>query len=88
MRVDQLPVRVSKRDRMLIEWVAKAKVGDTLPEPWSYARSPLESVIRNLAILGVIERPGPDDTWASMAPRASAAARSWLEAHPADADSG
>lgn len=82
MRVDQLPVRVSPKDRLLVEWVAQAKVGDPLPAPYCYASSPLESVIRNLAILGVIPRPGPDQTWASMAVAASAAAQVWLEAHP------
>ncbi len=82
MRVDPMAVRVTPRDRLLIEWVAGAKVGDPLPEPWSYARSPLESVIRNLAILGVIERAGPDDTWASMAPKATTCAQAWLDAHP------
>ncbi len=45
MRVDHV-APVTPRDRMLVEWVAQAKVGDALPPPWSYARSPLESVVR------------------------------------------
>lgn len=82
MRVDHVPP-VTPRDRMLIEWVAQAKVGDPLPEPWSYARSPLESVVRTLAMLGVIGRPDPDASWAAIAQEASAAARTWLEHNPA-----
>jgi len=83
VRVDG-PVAISVRDRMLVEWVAQAKVGGTLPAPYCYASSPLESVIRNLAILGVIKRPKRDQTWASLAVEASAAAQAWLERHPAD----
>ena len=45
MRVDHV-APVTPRDRMLVERVAQAKVGDALPPPWSYARSPLESVVR------------------------------------------
>ncbi len=82
VHVDRLAARVSPRDRLLVEWVAQAKVGDPLPAPYCYASRPLESVIRNLAILGVIARPGPDQTWASMAGEATAAARIWLQAHP------
>jgi len=85
VRVDHIPP-VTPRDRMLVEWVAQAKVGDALPAPWSYARSPLESVVRTLAILGVIERPAPGADWAAVAREASAAAQGWLERHPADAD--
>jgi hypothetical protein len=88
MRVDQLRAPIAPRDRRLVEWVAQAKVGDALPPPYCYASSPLESVIRNLAILGVIERPGRDETWASMAVSASASAQAWLEAHPAEDDAG
>lgn len=76
---------MTPRDRMLIEWVAQAEVGDPLPEPWSYARSPLESVVRSLAMLGVIGRPDPSASWADIAREASAAAQAWLEQHPADA---
>lgn len=84
MRVDHVPP-VTPRDRMLIEWVAQAQVGDPLPEPWSYARSPLESVVRSLAMLGVIGRPDPAASWADIAREASAAAQAWLDAHPPDA---
>src|SRR4051812_2443037 len=84
MRVDHVPP-VTPRDRMLVEWVAEAKVGDALPAPWSYASRPLESVVRTLAMLGVIERPAPGEDWASIARGASAAAQVWLEQHPADA---
>jgi hypothetical protein len=75
------PVRL--RDRLLVEWVAQAKVGDPLPEPFSYARNPLESIIRNLVILGVIKPPAPDARLAAVAQEASAAARAWLDEHPA-----
>lgn len=84
VRVDHVPP-VTPRDRMLVEWVAQAKVGDPLPTPWSYASRPLESVVRTLAIIGVIDRPAPDADWASIARGASAAAQQWLEQHPADA---
>src|SRR4051812_30552780 len=66
VKVDHIPP-VTPRDRMLVEWVAQAKVGDALPAPWSYARRPLESVVRTLAMLGVVERPDPDADWASIA---------------------
>lgn len=81
MRIDRRPP-VTPRDRMLVEWVAQAKVGDPLPEPWSYARSPLESVVRTLAMLGVIGRPEPGASWAALAREASVAAQAWLAAHP------
>ena len=70
---------------MLVEWVAQAKVGDALPAPWSYASRPLESVVRTLAMLGVIGRPEPGADWAAIARDASAAAQTWLERHPPDA---
>lgn len=50
--------KVSLADRHLVEWVARAKVGDPFPEPWSWASNPIESIIRTLVGLGVIERPG------------------------------
>ena len=43
VRVDG-PVAISVRDRLLVEWVAQAKVGDPRPAPYCYASSPLESV--------------------------------------------
>jgi hypothetical protein len=76
------PPPVSLRDRLLVEWVAQAKVGDPLPPPWSQSRSPLQAIIRTLILLGVVERPDPDASLATIARDASAAARSWLEAHP------
>jgi hypothetical protein len=78
----EAPAPISVRDRLLIEWVAQAKVGDPLPPPWSDSRSPLRSVVRTLMLLGVIEAPDPDTPLATVARDASAAARVWLEAHP------
>ena len=77
------PAPISVRDRLLIEWVAQAKVGDPLPPPWSDSRSPLQAVVRTLILLGVIDRPEPDTSLATIARDASAAARAWLEANPA-----
>jgi len=73
---------VSAKDRHLVEWVAAAKVGDAIPAPWSYARSPLESMVRTLAGLGVIESAPQDSNWAALARTAGPAARAWLEQHP------
>jgi hypothetical protein len=81
VEIPEPPVRL--RDRLLVEWVAQAKVGDPFPEPFSYARNPLESIIRNLVILGVIKPPAPDAGLAAVAQEASAAARAWLDEHPA-----
>ncbi len=39
--------------------------GPVAISPYCYAGSPLECVIRNLPILGVIKRPERDQTWAS-----------------------
>jgi hypothetical protein len=75
--------RVSGTERRLVEWVAQAKVGDALPEPWSGAYDPLESIIRTLADLGVIARAAPDADRAAIAREASVAARAWLDEHPA-----
>lgn len=74
-------VRLS--DRLLVEWVAEAKVGDPFPEPWSNASNPRESVIRTLVQLGVIAPPDPEQSMAAVAAQASVAARAWLERHPA-----
>ena len=73
---------VSLRDRHLVEWVAQAKVGDKFPEPWSWASDPIESIIRTLVELGVIEKPAPDVDLAVVAQQASVAAKAWLEANP------
>jgi hypothetical protein len=75
-------LEVSGTQRRLVQWVAQAKVGDPLPEPWSGAYSPLESIIRTLAQLGVIARPAPDADLAAIARDASVAARAWLDEHP------
>ena len=59
IRIDHV-ARVTPRDRLLVEWVAQAKVGDELPPPWSYSRTPLYSVVRTLMLIGVIGKPDPD----------------------------
>lgn len=77
------PLRLSIRDRALVEWVAHASVGDPIPEPWSYASQPLVSIIRTLQLHGVIDKPAPDAPLAQVAREASASARAWLDEHPA-----
>ncbi|HVF78566.1 MAG TPA: hypothetical protein VNA28_09730 [Solirubrobacteraceae bacterium] len=79
--MDEAP-RVPLRDRLLVEWVANAKVGDPFPEPWSNAMNPRESIIRTLVMLRVIPLPAPDANMAAVAQEASVAARAWLEQHP------
>jgi hypothetical protein len=81
VRVDG-PAPIGVRDRLLVEWVAQAKVGDALPPPWSYSRTPLQSVVRTLMLIGVIGRPDPGKPLAQVAQEASVAARAWLEANP------
>lgn len=81
VRVDG-PAPIGVRDRLLVEWVAQAKVGDALPPPWSYSRTPLYSVVRTLMSIGVIGKPHPDKPLAEVAQEASVAARAWLEANP------
>jgi hypothetical protein len=76
------PGRVRPAERRLVEWVAQASVGDPFPEPWCDAHDPLESILRTLVQLGVIERPAPDAAPASVAREASARARLWLERNP------
>ncbi len=78
----QLPREVSAKDRHLVEWVAQASLGDRLPEPWSYASRPLESIVRTLAALGVIERAPQGSDWAAIAREAGPKAREWLERNP------
>jgi len=73
---------VPLRDRLLVEWVASAKVGDPFPEPWSNAMNPRESIIRTLVMLGIIRLPPPDADMAAIAEEASVAARAWLERNP------
>jgi hypothetical protein len=79
---------VSLSDRHLVEWVAQAKVGDPFPEPWKWASEPIESIIRTLVGLGVIERPAPDVDLATVAQDAAVAARAWLKTHPPAPPSG
>ena len=74
------PIRLT--DWLLVDWVAHAKPGDPFPEPWSHAHSPLQSMVRQLVELGVIEPPAPDAPVAEIASAATAAASSWLEQHP------
>ncbi|MGI8731629.1 MAG: hypothetical protein ACR2LK_16875 [Solirubrobacteraceae bacterium] len=76
------PGEVSVGDRRLVEWVAQASVGDPFPEPFSWARDPLQSMILTLIGLGVMEKPAPGTDWAQVAGEASAAARVWLEENP------
>ena len=76
------PPRVLLSERLLVEWVATAKVGDPFPEPWSNARDPRESILRTLVQLGVIAPPARDAAMAQVAQQAGAAARAWLERHP------
>jgi len=73
---------VSLSDRHLVEWVANAKIGDGFPEPWKWASDPIESIIRTLVGLGVIEKPAPDADLGAVATEAGVAARVWLEANP------
>ncbi len=79
---------VSLSDRYLVEWVAQAKVGDQFPEPWKWASDPIESIIRSLVELGVIEKPAPDADLATVAKEAGVCARAWLEANPPAPPSG
>jgi hypothetical protein len=66
-----------------VEWVADASPGDRVPEPWRWARSPTRSVILTLVDLGVIKPPKLGTALSVVVSEASAAARAWLEAHPA-----
>ena len=79
---------MSLSDRYLVEWVAQAKVGDAFPEPWKWASDPIESIIRTLVGLGVIEKPSPDIDLATVARDAAVAATAWLEANPRTPPSG
>lgn len=78
------PVRqeVALSDRRLVEWVAQASVGDAFPQPWSWARSPLESVILTLSDLGVMQRPARGTQWPDIVQQATVAAQAWLQANP------
>jgi len=74
---------VSLGDRMLVEWVAQASVGDEFPDPYRWCSNPLQSIILTLADLGVMKRPAPGTDWAAIAQEATGAARAWLAEHPA-----
>jgi hypothetical protein len=81
---DGEPSRLTATERSLVEWVAQASAGQPLPEPWRWARNPMESVIRTLVELGVMA-PFPTGTdWASVADDAAAASRRWLAEHAGD----
>jgi hypothetical protein len=73
---------VSAKDRALVEWVAGASVGDKIPPPWCYASNPLESMVRTLAMIGVLPRAPQGSDWASIARGAGPHARAWLESNP------
>lgn len=65
-----------------MQWVADASPGDRIPEPWRWARSPTQSIILTLVDLGVIALPRPGTDLTVVVSEASAAAKTWLEAHP------
>jgi hypothetical protein len=76
------PDGIRLSDRLLIEWVAGASPGDSFPEPWSHAHSPLQSMVSHLVALGVLQPPAPDTPVATVAREATAAAKVWLQQHP------
>lgn len=84
-RVDA-ELHLTPTQRRLVEWVAQASIGDSLPAPWSMAHDPLESMIRTLADLDVIARPSPDADRAAIARAASVAAGAWFDEHPPGAE--
>ena len=65
-------------DWLLVEWVATAKKGSQYPEPWCHAHSPMNSMLHQLAELGVMKPPDPDADVATKAREATAAAKAWL----------
>ncbi|HEV2776786.1 MAG TPA: hypothetical protein VGV90_14425 [Solirubrobacteraceae bacterium] len=76
------PDRLRLSDWLLVEWVAGAKRGSPFPEPWCHAHSPLESMVRQLVELGVMDPPAPGTDVATVARDATAAAQAWLQSHP------
>jgi hypothetical protein len=68
-------------DRELIEWTAKARSGDVLPEPYRGGWG-TQRVVMRLVELGVMPEPPAGALVAEIAPRAVEAAAAWLEAHP------
>jgi len=81
------PRRVEARERALVEWVANASSGDPMPEPWRWAHKPTSAIIVTLVDLGVVARPAPGVEMTAWKGEASAAARVWLQAHPAEGGS-
>lgn len=81
-RFGGVPDRLRHGDWLLVRWVAEAKPGDSYPEPWCNAHSPMQAMIGQLVDLDVIERPASGTDVATIARDASAAAARWLETHP------
>jgi hypothetical protein len=76
------PDGIRLSDRLLVEWVAKAKRGDPFPEPWAQAHSPWHSMVSHLVELGVLRSPAPDTPIDTIAREATAGAKVWLEQNP------
>jgi hypothetical protein len=74
--------QVAPSERKLVEWVA-AGSGE-MPEPWSYAMKPEESVLRTLVGVGVIRVPAPGADQAALIRESGDAAKAWLEQNPAE----
>jgi len=75
------PDKVRLSDWLLVEWVATAKRGAAYPEPWCHAHSPLDSMLHQLAELGVMKPPDPSADIATKAREATVAAKAWLQTH-------
>lgn len=73
--------QVAPSERKLVEWVAEQS--GEMPEPWSYAMKPEESVLRTLVSVGVIRVPGPGADMGALIGESSDAAKAWLEQNPA-----
>jgi hypothetical protein len=78
------PPRLTATERALVAWVAQAQVGEPLPEPWRWARNPMESVIRTLVEIGVMQPPAAGTQSGAVADEAAVAARRWLAEHSDD----
>lgn len=74
--------RVKPAEHALVKWVSTASFGDEIPEPWGYAMSPHESVLRTLVALEVITLPPPGFDAEAIVFGAGPEATAWLEAHP------
>ena len=74
--------QVAPSERKLVEWVAAAS--GEMPEPWSYAMKPEESVLRTLVSVGVIRVPAPGSDQEALIRESSDAAKQWLEQNPPD----